>query len=83
MYLYGSEVEDYALPATYVGGSMTYDIALVKVENNEFLKNSNATAVKIANSNNVKVGSTAIAIGNPDAGGISATAGIISVDSGR
>ena len=81
LYLYGSEVEASALPATYVGGSMTYDIALVKVENSEILKNSNATEVKIANSNNVKVGSTAIAIGNPDASGISATAGIISVDS--
>lgn len=81
LYLYGSEQENMKIPATYVGGSLTYDIALVKVENSEILKNSLAKEVCVADSNYIEVGSTAIAIGNPDAAGISATAGIISVDS--
>lgn len=81
LYLYGSEQENMKIPATYVGGSLTYDIAIVKVENSEILKNSLAKEVCVADSNYIEVGSTAIAIGNPDAAGISATAGIISVDS--
>lgn len=81
IYLYGSELEDYRINATYVGGSMTYDIAVLKVENSEVLKNSSATQVTIADSNKVKVGSTAIAIGNSDGEGLSATVGRVSVDS--
>jgi serine protease Do len=69
------------ISATYIGGSMTYDIAVLEVKGSEVLKNSNAKAVEIADSNYLKVGSTAIAVGNPDAGGISATVGVISVDS--
>ncbi len=81
LYLYGSEHKDYAIDAKYVGGSMTYDIAVLKVEGSEVLKNSSASAIKIADSNTIKVGSTAIAIGNPDAAGISTTVGVVSVDS--
>ena len=81
LFLYGQEVVDYAIEATIVGGSMTYDIAVLNVDNSEVLKNSNATPVTFGDSNHIKVGSTAIAIGNPDGAGISATKGIISVDS--
>ncbi|MBR4420286.1 MAG: trypsin-like peptidase domain-containing protein [Clostridia bacterium] len=81
LYLYGSELESGMISATYIGGSMTYDIAVLEVKGSEVLKNSNAKAVEIADSNYLKVGSTAIAVGNPDAGGISATVGVISVDS--
>ena len=78
IYLYGSS--DTAIPATYVGGSMNYDIAVLKVENSEFLKNSSARAVTLSTSD-IAVGDSAIAVGNPEALGISATQGIISVDS--
>ena len=81
LYLYGSELESYKIPAVYLGGSMTYDIAVLRVTGSEVLKNSSATSITIADSNHIKVGSTAIAIGNPDAAGISATVGVVSVDS--
>lgn len=81
VFLYGHELLDYAIEATIIGGSMTYDIAVLSVSNNEILKNSNAKAVVWGDSNHIKVGSTAIAIGNPDGAGISVTKGIISVDS--
>ena len=81
IYLYGSEIEEKAIPATYVGGSLYYDIAVLRVEDNEFLKNSNACAVNIANSDHVVVGNSAIAIGNAEGLGISASLGIVSVDS--
>ena len=81
LFLYGKEVSNYAIDATIIGGSMTYDIAVLSVDNSAVLKNSSATAVTFGDSNNVKVGSTAIAIGNSKGGGISATTGVISVDS--
>lgn len=79
--LYGSEYLDYAIPATYVGGSMTYDIAVLKIENSEFLKSSNATQAVLGTSESVSAGDTAIAIGNAKGSGTSVTAGIVSVDS--
>lgn len=81
IYLYGSEITGSEITATYVGGSMNYDIAILRVEDSEVLKNSQAAAVTVANSDNVRVGSTAIAIGNPEGMGISASSGVISVDS--
>ncbi len=81
LYLYGMEYTDYAIEATYVGGAMNYDIAVLKVEGSEILKTSKARAATVANSNDIVVGGSAVAIGNPEAGGISVTQGIISVDS--
>lgn len=81
VYLYGQENEKYAMPAQYVGGSMYYDIAILKIKSNATLMASNAVAAKFANSDEVSVGETAIAIGNPESSGISATFGHISVDS--
>ena len=81
VFLYGMEYADYAIPATYVGGSMNYDIAVLKVSGNDLLKASNAAAITPADSNKIVVGGSAVAIGNPEAGGISVTRGIISVDS--
>ena len=81
LYLYGSEFEEKAIPATYVGGSMYYDLAVLRVEDSEVLKESDACAAEITNSDTVAVGSSAIAIGNPQGYGISASYGIVSVDS--
>lgn len=95
-YLYGSEDEptktnatengydvydygDYAIELEYVGGSIAHDIAVLKVDTQKILAiNQNAQAVKLAD--NYYVGETAIAIGNPENEGISATQGIVSVD---
>ena len=81
VYLYGSESERYAMDATYVGGSMNYDIAVLKITGSDVLKNSSALAVAVADSDLLTVGDTAIAIGNPKSGGIAVTRGIVSVDS--
>ena len=81
LYLYGSEIAGKEIKATYVGGSQNYDIAVLRVEDSEVLRQSQATAATVANSDDVMVGSTAIAVGNPEGGGISASSGVISVDS--
>ncbi len=65
---------------TFIGGSSTYDIAVLKVENCEILKNSNAQAVTL-NTNKISLGETCIAVGNPSGYGISITKGAIGVDS--
>ncbi|MBQ8522951.1 MAG: trypsin-like peptidase domain-containing protein [Clostridia bacterium] len=80
----GKPIIDYgygAIEAEYVGGSEKYDIAVLKVTNSDVLKNSDALEVEVYNSDLVDVGSTAIAVGNPGAGGIAVTNGIISIDS--
>ena len=81
LFLYGMEKEKYAIPAEYVGGSMLYDIAVLKVQANDILRKSNAIEATFADSDDVTILETAIAIGNPEASGISATVGHINVDS--
>ena len=81
LYLYGMEKEKYAIPAEYVGGSMMYDIAVLKVSASDVLRKSNAIEATFADSDDVTILETAIAIGNPEASGISATVGHINVDS--
>ncbi len=87
VYLYGKDdptgVIDYSIPAKYVGGSVNYDIAVLKVENSDVLRESSAIAATFADSNNVSVLDTAIAIGNPASCGISATVGAVNIDSER
>ena len=76
VYLYGMEYAEYAIQAEYVGGSNDNDIAVLKISGSELIKNSNVTSVDIAD--NVYLGESAIAIGNPEAEGISVTKGIVS-----
>lgn len=81
VYLYGSETEEGAISAAYVGGSMYYDIAVLRVEDSELLRASDACAADVADSDRVTVGESAIAIGNAKGYGISASLGVVSVDS--
>ncbi len=81
VYLYGMESAEYAINATYVGGSMNYDLAVLKVEGSLLLMQSNAMAVTFANSDEVAIYEDAIAVGNPEGTGISVTGGKINVDS--
>lgn len=88
VYLYGGVVEDEtknfggdSIAARYVGGSIEYDIAVLKIEGKDELKESHAEAAIIGNSEEVKVGEKVFAIGNPAAEGFSVTGGIISKDS--
>ena len=85
VFLYGMEYNDYAIPATYVGGSMYYDVAVLRVQQNELVKsasqNGTLCAANLSNSDNVSAGQAVVAVGNPEAEGISVTNGIISVAS--
>ena len=69
---------DGAIEATYVGGELTYDIAVLKVKTEDLLKyNEHAKPVQVAD--NYEVGETVMAIGCPELAGTSVTSGIISV----
>ena len=81
VYLYGMEATKYAIKATYVGGSMNYDIALLHVKDSTVLMESCARAADVANSDDVSILDTAIAVGNPEGKGISVTVGCVNVDS--
>ena len=81
IYLYGSEYAEQSFPATYVGGSMTYDLAVLRVENCQALKSEFPAACDITDSDTISPGETSIAIGNAEGIGIAATSGIISVNS--
>ena len=81
VYLYGQESAEYAIPATYVGGSMNYDLAILKIDGSRILAESNAASAEFADSNQVAVLDQAIAVGNPEDLGISATLGYVNVDS--
>lgn len=77
-YTYGSSSP---IVCNYLGGSMQYDLAVLKVTGSEQLKNDDAIVPTFANSDDVTVGETIIAVGNPESDGISATSGILCVDS--
>ena len=81
LYLYGSEYENMALEAHYVGGSMYYDIALLYVEGSEVIKNCGARPADFADSDNLRAGQTVMAIGNAANEGVSVSKGVVSVDS--
>ncbi len=81
VFLYGQEATKYAIKAEYVGGSMNYDLAVLKVSDSEILKYSSAMAAEVANSDEVSILETVIAVGNPEGIGLSATVGTVNVDS--
>ncbi len=66
--------------ASYIGGSIDYDIAILKVNTTDLtINNEDTRAVDIADG--YKVGDDVYAIGNSDGAGTSVTKGIVSVDS--
>ena len=81
VYLYGAISEESAIKASYVGGSLYYDIAVLSISGSELLKTSDICQVDISDSAKVAVGDSAIAIGNAKGSGISVSFGIVSVDS--
>ena len=80
VYLYGQEDEAYAISATYVGGSLTSEIAVLKVSSSEVLKHSHALAAGVADSNSISIMDEVFAVGNPEGLGLSVTGGNISVE---
>ena len=79
VYLFGMELEGYAIPATFVGGSNNYDVAVLKITGSDVIKNSYARAVTFGNSDGVHIFDNVYAVGNPEGFGIAATNGMISV----
>ena len=93
-YLYGSEsspvqdettlehsvTDDYAIVCEYVGGSVEYDVAVIRAKT-EDVKKVNPDVVPVSVNLHYNVGDNTYAVGNPDNGGISVTEGIVSVDS--
>lgn len=82
-FIYGQEYANYKIPATFVGGSMTYDLAILRVEKSEVLLKAMERGVcqEIEASDSYSVAETVIAVGNPQGEGFSVTSGIINVDS--
>ncbi len=78
--LFGSATSGTEIPATYVGGVLDCDLAVLKITNNEVIKNSDARAAVFANSDHLLVGQKTYAIGNPDNEGFSVVSGVVSVD---
>ena len=88
IYLYGMESDGYAIPASFVGGSANYDIAVLRIEKSDILlsakNNGVASQIELGSSDSITPGASVLAIGNPvvsDFAGISVTRGVISVDS--
>ncbi len=69
------------IAATVWGGSMEYDIAILKIEGSERLQDSEARVATLGDSESVKVGEETFVIGNPSLMGMSVTNGILSVQS--
>ena len=69
-----------AVDAEYVGGSLSYDLAVLRVKTDD-LKNFNSYAKAVTIAEDYSIGETAIAVGNPACEGFSVTSGIISVES--
>ena len=79
LYLYGQESDSYRIEASFVGGSLTHDLAVLKVENSEVIKHSHAQAALPASSEDIAVGDGVFAVGNPEGFGISLTEGTVNV----
>lgn len=76
-YIYGYESSDYAISATYIGGTITYDLAVLKIEGSDLLKSSSCQAVTIS-SDDLYDGQTVFATGNNQGKGLSTNSGKIS-----
>lgn len=80
LYLYGMEAEQYKIKAEFIGGSLTEDIAVLRVTGSDVIKNSCALSVNIGSSAAASVTDRVLAVGNPEGDGFSVSDGIISVN---
>lgn len=76
---YGHDNYHY-MRASFIGGSSTYDIAVLKVDASSFISNTNATAVTFS-SKPLAAGTPVIAIGNSNAAGINISRGVVDIPS--
>ena len=76
---YGHDNYHY-MRASFVGGSSTYDIAVLKVEASSFITDTNATEVTFS-SEPLSAGTPVVAIGNSNAQGINISRGVVDIPS--
>lgn len=92
VWLYGGEDDGGAIAATFVGGAIDYDVAVLSVKgeqtvsvksgthtNKSVFDASAARAIERGDSESVAVGDPVYAIGNANGDGISVSAGVLSV----
>ncbi len=79
--LYGLEQTELQIPAEYVGGTATFDIAVLKVTDSDLIKNGNVAAIQPRSSSGVKLGETVFTVGNAKSMGLAASVGTVSMDS--
>ncbi|MBO7736902.1 MAG: trypsin-like peptidase domain-containing protein [Clostridia bacterium] len=83
-YLYGMGYEmyndEYAIPLKVVGYSIENDIAVLKIDNSQILKNSLAQEAVFGNSDDILVGEQTYLVGNALGEGIAVTMGVVSVE---
>lgn len=77
--LYGMTTDN-AIRAEYVGGAMQYDIAVLKIEDSDILRESAARSARLADSDAITAGEKVYAVGNPEGEGISVSSGVVSVE---
>lgn len=77
----GKDESGKGIQATYVGGAMDYDIAILQISGSELIKKGIATAATLGSSESLVVGDKVYVIGNAEGDGISVTDGILSVKS--
>lgn len=68
------------IPALYVGGSYTYDIAVLKITGSNEIKNSACASATIASSSKASVGEAVVAIGNSMARNLRISTGVVAVE---
>ncbi len=71
---------DYRIKCSLVGYVMSEDLAVLKVEDSDVLKDSLAEAVTVGDSDGIAVGDEVYLIGNALGEGLSVTTGIVSVE---
>jgi len=78
VFAFGTSAHMYA---TFLGGSVEHDIAILQITNSQLLRNLPVRSVDLPHRRTPRVGQSVIAVGNPMDGGISVTEGIVSVAS--
>lgn len=78
---YGLEENQYAAPAVYIGGSATFDIAVLRVENCELLKTGPWQTAPVRSSSDIMLGETVFTVGNAKMLGISTAVGTVTQES--
>lgn len=79
VYLFGDTQERFPIPASYVGGSMQEDIAVLHIADSAVLAGSSAREAIAADDRSLTVGEDVLAIGNAGGAGLSVSFGVVSV----